>query len=133
MFLRLARRQARYFSTSDTFKVQSISSYFKENSQTILTAATVLTGFFAAGIYSERTAASIKVLEERNKGQVLALEEKSKGQVLALEERINTAKEEAKKESLERLFNIITQAEYDSAKKTIQGDLKDRMKEITKT
>lgn len=72
-----------------------MSSYFKENSQTILTSATVLTGFFAAGIYSERTAASIKVLEEKNKGQVLALEE-----------RIKTAKEEAKRESLERLFNI---------------------------
>ena len=42
------------------------------------------------------------------------LEEKNKGQVLALEERINTAKEEARKESLERQFNFIKQTEYES-------------------
>ena len=121
-FLRPFRR----FYTSDV-KAQRLSSYFKENSQTILTAATILAGVFAAGVYSVQTAAAIKELEQKNKGQVMALEEKNKGQVMALEERIKTteekiktAKEEAKKEALERLFNIINQSEYESSKKAIQ-------------
>jgi len=36
-----------------------------------------------------------------------------------LEEKINAAKEEAKKEALERLFNVINQSEYKSAKKAL--------------
>ena len=84
-FLRPFRR----FYTSDV-KAQRLSSYFKENSQTILTAATILAGVFAAGVYSVQTAAAIKELEQKNKGQVMALEEKNKGQVMALEERIKT-------------------------------------------
>ena len=126
-------RQFRRFYTSDV-KAQPLSSYFKDNAQTILTAATILAGVFAAGVYSVQTAAAIKELEEKNKGQVMALEEKNKGQVMALEERIKTteekiktteekiktAKEEAKKEALERLFNIINQSEYESSKKAIQ-------------
>jgi low affinity Fe/Cu permease len=123
----------RRFYTTD-LKAQPLSSYFKENAQTILTAATILAGVFAAGVYSVQTASVIKVLEEKIKtteekgrGQVLALEEKIKtteekgrGQVLALEEKIKTAKEEAKKEALERLFNIINQSEYESSKKALQ-------------
>ena len=123
-------RPFRRFYTSDV-KAQPLSSYFKDNAQTILTAATILTGVFAAGVYSVQTAAAIKeleqknkgqvmALEEKNKGQVMALEEKNKGQMMALEERIKTAKEEAKKEALERLFNIINQSEYASSKKAIQ-------------
>ena len=119
-------RRFRRFYTSEV-KTQPLSSYFKDNSQTILTAATILAGVFAAGVYSVQTASVIKVLEEKIKtteekgrGQVMALEEKNKGQVMALEERIKTAKEEAKKEALERLFNIINQSEYESAKKAIQ-------------
>jgi len=62
----------------------------------------------------------IKATEERiktteEKGRI-ALE----GQIKTTEEKIKTAKEEAKKEALERLFNVINQAEYDSAKKAIQ-------------
>jgi hypothetical protein len=123
----------RRFYTTDV-KAQPLSSYFKENSQTILTVATILAGVFAAGVYSVQTAAAIKELEQKNKGQVMALEEriktteeKGRGQVMALEERINTteeriktAKEEAKKEALERLFNIINQSEYESSKKALQ-------------
>jgi hypothetical protein len=119
--------------TSDV-KAQRLSSYFKENSQNFLTAATIPAEVFAAGVYSVQTAAAIKELEQKNKGQVMALEEKNKGQVMALEEKnkgqvmaleeknkgqvmaleeriktteekIKTAKEEAKKEALERLFN----------------------------
>jgi outer membrane murein-binding lipoprotein Lpp len=110
-FLRPFRR----FYTSDV-KAQRLSSYFKENSQTILTAATILAGVFAAGVYSVQTAAAIKELEQKNKGQVMALEERIK----TTEEKIKTAKEEAKKEALERLFNIINQSEYESSKKAIQ-------------
>ena len=134
----------RRFYTTD-LKAQPLSSYFKENAQTILTAATILAGVFAAGVYSVQTASVIKVLEEKIKtteekgrlqvmaleekgrGQVMALEEKIKtteekgrGQVMALEEKIKTAKEEAKKEALERLFNIINQSEYESSKKALQ-------------
>ena len=130
----------RRFYTTD-LKAQPLSSYFKENAQTILTAATILAGVFAAGVYSVQTASVIKVLEEKintteekiktteEKGrlQVMALEEKIKtteekgrGQVMALEEKIKTAKEEAKKEALERLFNIINQSEYESSKKALQ-------------
>ena len=107
-------RRFRHFSTNDV-KAQPLSSYFKENAQTILTAATILAGVFAAGVYSVQTASVIKVLEEKIK----TTEEKGRGQVMALEEKINTteekiktAKEEAKKEALERLFNIINQSEY---------------------
>ena len=66
---------------------------------------------------------SIKTSDERNKGQVKKLEES-----------IKTADERAKKESLQQLFNIITQTEYESAKKAIGDDgLKDRLKqEVTK-
>ena len=127
------------FYASDV-KAPSISSYLKDNAQTILTAATILTGVFAAGVFSAQSTASRKVLEERIKateekarGEVMVLEEKSKGQVMVLDERIKTAderikttderiktaKEEAKKEALERLFNIINQSEYASSKKAI--------------
>ncbi len=105
----------RRFYTTDV-KAQPLSSYFKENAQTILTAATILAGVFAAGVYSVQTASVIKVLEEKIK----TTEEKGRGQVMALEEKIKTAKEEAKKEALERLFNIINQSEYESSKKALQ-------------
>jgi hypothetical protein len=119
-------RRVRYFSTSDV-KIPSPSSYFKEHAQTILTAVTISAGIFAAGAYSVQTAAEIKVLkakihdsEEKGRialeGQIKIYEERIK----TTEERIKTAKEEAKKEALERLFNVINQAEYDSAKKAIQ-------------
>jgi molybdopterin-guanine dinucleotide biosynthesis protein A len=108
-------RRFRRFYTSDV-KAERLSSYFKENAQTILTAATILAGVFAAGVYSVQTAAAIKVLEQKNKGQVMALEERIK----TTEEKIKTAKEEAKKEALERLFNINNQSEYESSKKAIQ-------------
>ena len=134
-------RRLRHFSTSVDVKPQPLYSYLKENASTIFAAATILGGVFAAGVYSVQTAASIKILEEKinttedkRKLQVMALEEKIKTtedkgklQVMALEEKINTteekiktAKEEAKKEALERLFNIINQSEYESAKKAIQ-------------
>ena len=115
-------RQFRRFYTSDV-KAQPLSSYFKDNAQTILTAATILAGVFAAGVYSVQTAAAIKELEQKNKGQVMALEERIKTteeKIKTTEEKIKTAKEEAKKEALERLFNIINQSEYESSKKAIQ-------------
>ena len=108
-------RRYRHFSTSDV-KAQPISSYFKDNAQPILTAATILAGVFAAGVYSVQTTSAIKELEQKNKGHMMVLEEKIK----TSEEKIKTAKEEAKKEALERLFNIINQAEFESSKKAIQ-------------
>jgi uncharacterized protein YecA (UPF0149 family) len=68
----------------------------------------------------EKNKGQIIALEEKNKGQMIALEEKNKGKIIALEEKIKTAKEEAKKEALERLFNIINQSEYVSAKKAVK-------------
>ena len=119
-------RRGRYFSTGD-IKTPPPSSYFKEHAQTIFTAATISAGIFAAGAYSVQTAADIKVL----KGKIHDTEEKGRmaleGQIKITEERIKTtegriktAKEEAKKEALQHLFNIINQAEYESAKKAIQ-------------
>ena len=87
-------RRIRYFSTNDTSskvqKVQSLSSYFKENAQPILTAAIILGGVFAAGAYSTQTAAAMKALEENKKAPVMALEEKNKARLMVLEERIKT-------------------------------------------
>ena len=116
----------RRFSTGDV-KIPPPASYFKEHAQTIFTAATISAGIFAAGAYSVQTAADIKVLkskihdtEEKGRmaleGQIKITEERIK----ITEERIKTAKEEAKKEALQHLFNIINQAEYESAKKAIQ-------------
>ena len=68
----LLPRFRRFYTTE---KAQPLSSYFKDNSQTILTAATILAGVFAAGVYSVQTAAAIKQLEQKSKGQVMALEE----------------------------------------------------------
>jgi hypothetical protein len=151
--MNFSRPFRRFYNTTEAVKFQSLSSYFKDNAQTILTALTMLAGVFAAGVYSVQTAAAMKELEQKNKGQVMALEEKHKGQVMALEEKhkgqvmvleaknkgqvmameaknkgqvmvleekIKTAKEEAKKEALERLFNVINQSEYESSKKAIQ-------------
>jgi hypothetical protein len=140
--MNFSRPFRRFYNTTEAVKVQPMSSYFKDNAQTILTALTMLAGVFAAGVYSVQTAAAMKELEQKNKGQVMALEEKHKGQVMAmeaknkgqvmameaknkgqvmvLEEKIKTAKEEAKKEALERLFNVINQSEYESSKKAIQ-------------
>ncbi len=87
-------------------KVQSLSSFFKENSLTILAAAMILTGVFAAGVYVAQTASDIEVLElkiKRTERRVMALEEKintteEKGRrrVMALEEKINTTEEKIK-------------------------------------
>ena len=85
----------RRFQTTGT-KAQTVSSFYKDNSQAILAAATILAGVFAAGIFSSKTAAAMKVLEEKNKGEVKLLEEKIK----TSEEKIKTAKEEANKEAL---------------------------------
>ena len=134
----------RRFQTTGT-KAQTVSSFYKDNSQAILAAATILAGVFAAGMFYSKTAAAMKVLEEKNKGEVKLLEEKNKGQLMAMEEKnkgevklleekiktseekiktseekIKTAKEEANKEALERLFAIINQSEYKSSKKAIQ-------------
>ena len=137
-------RRVRYFSTSDV-KTPSPASYFKEHAQSILSAVTISAGIFAAGAYSVQTGAEIKVLKAKIHDQSIIYEERIKtteeriktteeriktteekgrialeGQIKTTEEKIKTAKEEAKKEALERLFNVINQAEYDSAKKAIQ-------------
>ena len=58
----------------------------------------------------------IKVLEEKNKALVKTLEETKN----TLAEKIKAAEDRAKKESLERLFGVISQAEYESTKKSMQ-------------
>ena len=123
-------------------------SYLRDNSQSFLAGLTILTGVFIGGIYFKTQAATIQILEERIKTVEMNAAKDSKVVRIQAEKdnelvRIQAAKdnelvrkdaeiavERSSKESLQRLFDIINQAEYESAKKNIQSkELKDTLVE----
>ena len=122
----------RTLSTTPT-QSPNLYSTIKDNSQTILTLIAVVGGSFAVGSYFVEGKQNIKIVEEKLQTTKEIAEEKIKSSKEITEEKIKTSEERSKKESLERLFNIITQAEYESAKKTLQSeDLKKSVKASAK-